>query len=133
MKSVTGFLMLELLDILFIWLHIIIICFNLFGWVWHRTRKLHLIFVFVTLFSWIVLGLKYGFGYCFITDWHWSIKRHLGQDELPASFVKFFLDQYTSITLSAEAVDWLTGISFGIAIFCSIYLNFIYRSKPKNN
>lgn len=121
--------MLKLLDILFLWMHILIILFNLFGWIWAKTRKLHLIVVFVTLFSWLVLGLKYGLGYCFLTDWHWEVKYKLGEANLPASFVTYFVDKYTSIHLSAQTIDWITGTSFGIAILISLYLNFIRKKN----
>ena len=121
--------MLKFLDVLFLWLHIVIILFNLFGWIWLKTRKVHLVVVLTTLFSWLVLGFKYGLGYCFLTDWHWDVKYKLGETELPASFVKYFLDQYTFIHLTAETVDWITGASFGIAILMAIYLNFIKKNK----
>ena len=125
--------MLNLLDILFLWLHIVVIGFNLFGWIWWRTRKLHLIVSGITLFSWILLGIKYGFGYCFLTDWHWDVKYKLGQTDLPASFVKYFLDEHTSFVLTDVTVDWITGISFGLAILCSLYLNFLRKPKQSSH
>jgi len=124
--------MLELLDVLFLWLHIVIILFNIFGWVWQKFRKIHLILALTTLFSWIILGLKYGLGYCFLTDWHWEVKYNLGEKNLPASFIKYFLDQYTPFHLSSNAVDLVTGISFTVAILISIYLNFIYKKKASS-
>lgn len=114
-----------LLDILLFWLHIIIILFNLFGWVWSKTRRLHLYVVAVTLFSWLGLGIKYGLGYCFLTDWHWNVKYKLGETNLPASFIKYFFDKYTSFNISAPMADWITLISFGAAILISLYLNFL--------
>ena len=121
------------MDDLFFWLHIVVICFNLIGWIWVKTRKLHLVVLSATLFSWIVLGIKYGLGYCFLTDWHWEIKRNLGEKNLPASFIKYFLDQYTSMQLSAEVVDWITGIVFVSIIFMTIYINFIKKSQQRNS
>ncbi len=115
----------KLLDLLFLWLHIIIIAFNLFGWIWSKTRKWHFWLMIVTIFSWLVLGLKYGLGYCFLTDWHWDVKRRLGETGMPASFIKYFLDQYTSINLSASTVDWITGVVFLLVILITIYVNFI--------
>ncbi len=119
--------MLRLLDVLFFWLHIFIITFNLFGWIWEKTRKWHLLVVGITLFSWIILGIKYGFGYCFVTDWHWQIKQKLGETDLPASFIKYFFDRYTSFHWSAATIDLITGISFFLAIACSVYMNFFKR------
>lgn len=123
--------MIKLLDILFLCLHIIIILFNLFGWIWVRTRKLHFWLISATLFSWLVLGLKYGLGYCFLTDWHWDIKRQLGETDLPASFVKYFLDTYTFFDISAGTADLVTGISFGIVVVIAAYLNLIYPRLRK--
>ena len=117
--------MLKFLDILFLGLHIVIILFNLFGWIWVKARKIHLLIVFATVFSWLILGLKYGLGYCFLTDWHWEVKYKLGETELPASFIKYFLDSYTPIDISAGLVDLLTGLSFGLVIILTIYLNYI--------
>jgi hypothetical protein len=125
--------MTKLLDILFLCLHVIIILFNLFGWIWIRTRKVHFWLMLATLFSWLVLGLKYGLGYCFLTDWHWSVKRQLGETDLPASFVKYFLDKYTFFDISAATVDLVTGISFGIVVLISAYLHFIYPRLGKGN
>ena len=119
--------MLKLLDDIFLWMHLIIIFFNLFGWIWIRTRKIHLIVLAGTLFSWLVLGLKFGIGYCFLTDWHWDIKMKLGEVNLPNSFIKYFLDQYTFINISVETVDLITAVSFILVILIAIYLNFIKK------
>ena len=120
--------MLKILDVIFLCLHLIVIFFNLFGWIWKITRKSHLIVISITLFSWLILGFKYGFGYCFLTDWHWEVKSKLGETGLPASFVKYFFDQYTPFHISSYAVDLITGISFSFAILVAIYLNFKKKS-----
>lgn len=125
--------MIKLLDILFLCLHVIIILFNLFGWIWIRTRKIHFWLMSATLFSWLVLGLRYGLGYCFLTDWHWDIKRQLGETDLPASFVKYFLDRYTFFDISAATVDLVTGISFGFVVLIAAFLNLIYPRLRKGN
>jgi len=120
--------MLELFDILLFCLHLIIISFNLFAWIWKKARRAHLIVVFGTLFSWLILGIKYGLGYCFLTDWQWEVKYKLGETNLPASFIKYFLDEYTFIQLSAGTVDLLTGLCFGVAIVLTLYFNFIKKN-----
>ena len=120
--------MLKFLDIIFLWLHLIVTSFNLFGWIWKRTRKLHLIVLAATLFSWLVLGFKYGFGYCFLTDWQWEIKMKLGETNLPNSFIKYFFDKYTFLNLSAELVDLITIVSIVLVILIAVYLNFIRKN-----
>lgn len=123
--------MLKLLDVLLFWFHIIIIVFNLFGWIWKATRRFHVVVVCGTLFSWLILGFKYGFGYCFLTDWHWNIKNQLGQYDLPASFIKYFLDSYTRINTSAGTVDVVTGLLFGLATIMTLYINLKPQSRKK--
>ena len=123
--------MLSILDFIFLWLHIIIIVFNLFGWAWVKTRKIHLFVVAGTLFSWIILGFKYGFGYCFLTDWHWEVKYKLGETNLPASFIKYFLDHFMFFDLPARTVDIITVACFGAAIAMAIYLNFVNTRSAK--
>ena len=119
----------KFLDFIFLFLHLIVILFNLFGWLWKRTRKLHLIVLATTLFSWLVLGLKFGLGYCFLTDWQWEIKMKLGETNLPNSFIKYFFDQYTFLNLSAEFVDLITIVSILLVILITIYLNFIRKGN----
>ena len=124
-------MMLSFADHLFFWAHIIIIFFNLFGWAFPFFRKWHLWLVAITLFSWMILGLWFGFGYCFLTDWHWQIKHKLGETGLPASFVKYFFDRYTPFHFSSTEVDWITGISYLSAVAISVYLNFFKSHASK--
>ncbi len=84
--------MLALLDVLFTLLHLLIIGFNLFGWIWPATRKLHLWCAGATAFSWLILGIWFGLGYCPITDYQWQIKEKLGEQNLPNSFIKYYAD-----------------------------------------
>ena len=133
MLSFRGFqivlAMLELLDLIFLLLHLLVIFFNLFGWIWKKTRKPHLIVLAATLFSWFILGLKYGLGYCFLTDWHWEIKMELGETNLPNSFIKYFFDQYTFFDLSAELVDIITIVAITLVILITVFVNFIKKEK----
>ena len=128
--------MLKLLDIFYTCLHLLIICFNLFGWIWSKTRKLHLVFVGLTLASWFILGIWYGIGYCPITDWQWDVKRKLGETNLPSSFVKYFADKITGNDYPAAFVDRVTLISFLVSIAITLYVNFFrkyFRNKRLQN
>ncbi|MGK7394932.1 MAG: DUF2784 domain-containing protein [Candidatus Cyclobacteriaceae bacterium M3_2C_046] len=120
---------LVLLDILFFGLHLILIGFNLTGWVWKKTLKLHLATILLTAGSWLVLGIWYGLGYCPLTDWHWQIKRKLGESDLPASFITYFTREVTGIEVSSDLIDWLTAIFFILAAFLSIYRNIRFRKS----
>ena len=114
---------LELLDILLYLAHILLIGFNLLGWMWAKTRFWHLVCVLLTALSWFVLGIWYGFGYCFLTDWQWDVKRQLGQTNLPASFIDHFVNQVLGLTVDSELIDMLTGGLFGLVAVISLLLN----------
>ncbi|MEL7832608.1 DUF2784 domain-containing protein [Fodinibius sp. Rm-B-1B1-1] len=116
--------MYELLNIGFILFHTLLILFNLLGWIWKSTRRLHLVTIFLTAFSWFVLGIWYGFGYCFCTDWHWQVRRELGYTDMPNSYIKFLIELLTGINLSANFVDLATAILFFLALVMSLYVNF---------
>ncbi len=67
-----------------------------------------------------------------MTDWHWDVKYKLGETDLPASFIKYFLDAYTLIDLSVKTVDIITAAFFGVAIVFTVYANFIKKESVKN-
>lgn len=73
--------------------------------------------------SWLILGIWYGLGYCFLTDWHWQVKRQLGQMNLPNSFITFLLNDQLGFQLSPSIVDLWTGILFSVVVLISLYLN----------
>lgn len=121
--------MYQFYDFLFTILHLIIVGFNLLGWIWSSTRKLHFALVLLTAGSWLLLGIWYGLGYCPITDWQWQIKEHLGETNLPNSFIKYYADKVTGQDISADFIDGATAICFAIAASLSVYLNFIKNNK----
>jgi hypothetical protein len=104
-------------------LHITIIIFNLFGWMWRKTRRANLILLFLTAFSWLGLGYWYGWGYCPITEWHWRIKMELGHQNIPDSYIKLLLDKLSGKDLNPRSVDFFTVIAFGAAFLASIFTN----------
>ncbi|RZJ77378.1 MAG: DUF2784 family protein [Flavobacterium sp.] len=115
------------LDYLFTILHLIIIGFNLFGWIFKSTRKIHFWFAMLTLSCWTILGIWFGLGYCPITDWQWDIKTQLGEQNLPGSFIKYFADKVTGSAINADFIDALTAGLFLVAIVCSVKVNFFAR------
>ncbi|MEM1408747.1 MAG: DUF2784 domain-containing protein [Bacteroidota bacterium] len=120
--------MLAFFDGLLFVIHLVVIGINLFAWAWKRTRRLHLWVAGTTVFSWMVLGIWYGFGYCVLTDWEWDIKRQLGETNLPHSFTQYLSDNIFGLYLSTTLVDGLTLGLFVIAILCSVYVNF-FRNR----
>ena len=116
--------MLKAADILFTSVHLVIILFNLTGWLFPRLLKAHLIFVIITLSCWFILGIWYGIGYCPVTHWQWQIKEQLGEQNLPASFIKYYADKLSGTAIDAALIDWITGIGFGLAIIATSILNY---------
>ena len=111
------------LDVFFLVFHTALIGFNLTGWIWKKTRRLHLAVISLTILSWVGLGFFYGFGYCPCTDWHWQVKRALGETGVPASYVKYYLDALTGLDWEPFVVDGSVAV-LGLAAFgMSIWLN----------
>lgn len=111
------------LDYFFIIFHTVLILFNLFGWIFKITRKWNLILLLLTVFSWVVLGYFYGWGYCFCTDWHWDVRHKLGYIDMPNSYVKFLLDFITGLDWNAKLVDILTICFLMISLLLSTFFN----------
>jgi hypothetical protein len=124
--------MLLLLDIFLSFLHFIIIGFNLLGWIWPSTRKLHLITISATAFSWFGLGIFFGWGYCPITEWEWNVKARLGETHLPNSFIKYYADKITGKDINATLIDNFTLGFFLTAIILSVYFNFFKKKSHSN-
>jgi len=112
------------LDLTLFAIHIAVIVFNLFGWVKPSWRKAHFLVVCLTLFSWLILGLWFGFGYCFLTDIEWDIKRDLGEKNLPGSFVAYLTNNVFGMELSRGVVDGLTLGLFVPAVILSFWFRF---------
>ena len=119
--------MLVVLDIGLLVFHMVLILFNLIGWAWAKTRRLHLLVLTLTFLSWIGLGFFYGLGYCPCTDWHWQVKRQLGETGLPASYVKYYLDIVTGMDWSPQVVDLAVLILSLSSLGVSVWLNWRRR------
>jgi hypothetical protein len=114
----------RILDIFFLIFHTFLIFFNLFGWMWKRTRKLNLITLSLTGVSWLFLGLIVGtLGYCPLTDWHFKILEKLGNTDLPYSYTKYLADRLTGLDINASLVDIVTLWSFLAALVISLFFN----------
>ena len=122
------------LDIFFMIFHTALIIFNLFGWVWRRTRILNLITLGLTGASWLLLGLITGtLGYCPLTDWHFIVLEKLGKTGLPSSYVKYLVDRLTGLDINSSLVDNFTLYSFLVALTLSIAINVNDRVRKKHN
>lgn len=113
----------KIIDIFFVVFHTILILFNVFGWIWKKTRLANLITLGLTGGSWFILGLFYGMGYCPLTEWHFNVLRHLGHSNLPNSYIKYLADRLSGMDFNADLVDGLTLGGFFLALVISIILN----------
>ena len=119
------------LDIFFSLFHASLVLFNLTGWAWQRTRRIHLATIGLTILSWFGLGIFYGCGYCPCTDWHWQIKRQLGETGLPKSYIKYYTDKLTGSAWDPLTVD-ATVLILGLSAFAlSCWFNYADVSKKK--
>ena len=103
--------------------HSALTLFNLTGWMWRRTRSLHLMVIGLTFLSWLGLGMFFGWGYCPFTDWHWQVKTRLGETGLPDSYIKYYLDKLSGVDLNELAVDVATVSLASAALLLSCWLN----------
>jgi hypothetical protein len=111
------------LDKFFFVFHSVLIAFNLFGWIWKKTRVAHLVVVLLTVFSWTILGIWYGFGFCPSTEWHWQVRATLGHYDMPSSYTKFLIDSLTGLEASERLVDIFAVLFLTLALFASVVTN----------
>ena len=121
----------QLIDKFFFVFHASIILFNLTGWIWRKTRILHLTVVGLTAFSWFVLGIWYGLGYCPCTDWHWQVREKLGYQDMPSSYIQFLLRTLTPLNLPDATVDAAVMVFFIVPIGLSVVLFIIDLRKRR--
>lgn len=120
----------HLLDWFFVLFHFCLVVFNLFGWIWKKTRLANLITLLLTGASWFILGIFYGIGYCPITDWHWKVLLKLGAYDLPSSYIQYLLERFAGFRVPAATVDRWTLILFLLALAISTGLNLLdFRRK----
>jgi hypothetical protein len=111
------------LNIFFFVFHSSVILFNLFGWIWKKTRLANLIVILLTVFSWTILGIWYGFGFCPCTDWHWQVREKLGYMDMPSSYTKFLVDSLTGLDVKETVVDTLAVALLALALAASVFTN----------
>lgn len=119
------------LDYFFFIFHSLLIVFNSFGWIFPKLRKWNLLTLLLTAFSWFILGIWFGWGYCVCTDWHWDVRRHLGYQDMSNSYNHFLILKLTGINFSERLVDLVTACVFFSSLTLSLWLN-IRDYKKKN-
>lgn len=110
------------LNIFFFMFHTAFILFVLFGWIWKKARKIHLAALVLTAISWFGLGIFYGLGYCFCTDWHWNVRYRLGYVDMPRSYINLLILTVTGHELNDTLVDMVTMAAFVGVFMLAVYL-----------
>lgn len=117
----------KFLDLFFLVFHLLLVMFVLTGWIWNKTRPWHLAVVLLTLASWFILGLRYGIGYCPLTDWHFQVLRELGKTNLPSSYISYIISRFTGMAVPEKLVDIITaGAALG-ALAASLKIMFLRK------
>src|ERR1044071_4217724 len=96
------------LNYFFFVFHTLFTLFNIVGWMFRATRKWNLITLLLTAGSWFIVGIWYGWGYCFCTDWHWQVREKLGLYDQSNSYVHFLLLKLTGINFQKDLVNKTT-------------------------
>ncbi len=123
----------HILDWFFIIFHTVLIFFNVFGWIYKPLRKWNFLTLSLTAVSWFVLGIFYGMGYCFLTDWHWTILDKLEKIPSESSYIQYLFRRLLNIRINVNFADTLTVTVFFMAFFCSGVVNFSDLIKKKRN
>lgn len=121
--------MLAFLNIFFFVFHTAFTLFNIVGWAFRSTRKLHLITTLLTAASWFILGIWKGWGYCVCTDWHWQIREQMEIHDRSDSYIHFLLLKLTGKNFDAAFVEKWTLIVFLLTFLLNIGL--MWRDKKK--
>lgn len=116
------------LDYFFLIFHTVFTVFNVFGWIWKKTRLVNFITLSLTALSWFGLGIFYGIGFCPLTEWHWQVLEKLGHNNLPYSYIKYLVSRLTTIEINENFANICTVVVFVLAFILSLYFNF-FRKK----
>ncbi len=123
----------KLLDYFFLVFHLLLVLFVLTGWIWRRTRPWHLAAVLLTLASWFILGIKYGIGYCPLTDWHFQVLRNLGETNLPNSYISYIILRFLGLEVAQNTVDIITVLAAIFALIASLTSKYYHKPGATNS
>lgn len=111
--------------------HTALILFNVFGWLWPRTRRWNLVTLLATLFSWAILGLWFGAGYCICTDWHMRIRRAMGIHDAEDSYIDLLVRVLTGWSPPPDLTRHVALVVFIVSLTGSVALNLRDRAQAK--
>lgn len=115
--------MLPVLNVAFFVFHSALILFNVFGWIWRPTRRWNLATLLLTLFSWSVMGIWFGKGYCICTDFHWKVRAAMGIHDYADSYLVLLVRVLSGWDPPVALVNDVAAVIFLSALSASLYLN----------
>ena len=115
--QLSNYMWYRFLNIFFFVFHTTFTLFNMTGWIFRNTRRWNLLTLSLTAFSWFVLGIWYGWGYCVCTQWHRDVRGWLGYENESPSYIHFLIFKLTGINFPHQPVENITGIVFLFALY----------------
>jgi hypothetical protein len=109
------------LDWLLTIVHVAVVLAFVFLWIPRKASRWHGWLVAFTAFSWLGLGYFMGFGYCFLTDLQWRVKRARGVARLPGSFLKYLADYVTGTSVPVGYVNAIAGVVFALGCGAALF------------
>ncbi len=113
----------RIVNALFHLIHLAIIFFVMFAWLFPALRLAHLVLILLTLGSWFILGRWMGRGYCPVSDFHWRAKAALGESRPKGSYIHVMLQNLARRELDAGTVDKVVVVTTLVLAGISIALN----------
>lgn len=123
----------HVLDWFFVFLHLAVIVFNLFGWIWRNTRKWNLYLLLLTGFFWFAFGYFYGWGYCPLTEWHFHVLYKLGEYPPETSYISYCIKRFLGITIDPGITDVTVLACYLAALGCSTFYILRPLINPKGH
>jgi hypothetical protein len=111
--------------------HTVLVLFNCTGWIWERTRPLHLLCLCATAASWFILGIWFGTGYCLCTDLHWRVRIALGEHPSERTYIQYLVARLTGWTPDAVVTSDVTATVFVVVLVLSLVLNLRDRRRRR--
>lgn len=106
------------LNIFFHTMHMAIILYSMFGWLYFEFITIYMIFQFLILFSWIGYGLyDRRWGFCIMTDLHWFIKEKYKSRPTTESYIYYWSKFKFKLNTKKKIIDRFT---FGVYFFTLI-------------
>jgi hypothetical protein len=108
---------LEFADNAFFVLHTALMLFNMFGWIWRRTRIAHLVTFGLTTLSWFGLGWWYGnIGFCICTHWHFEVREAMGLRDPETSYIQLLAKHWFGQDMSIDASYWSAFVTYVLVV-----------------